>query len=66
LACVEVLTCCREILNDEVMGTSKIDELNTRSIPAAEKREMRSLDKKIAALRHKIYQTSMFFVSRMS
>jgi len=48
----------REILNDEVMGTSKIDELNTRSIPAAEKREMRSLEKKINSMRHKIQQTT--------
>jgi len=47
----------REILNDEVMGTSKIDELNTHSIPAAEKREMRAMDKKILSLRTKIQQT---------
>jgi len=47
----------REILNEEVMGMSKIDELNTRSIPAAEKREIRNLEKKIASLRGKTNQT---------
>eukprot|EP01127_Copromyxa_protea_P007791 TRINITY_DN1773_c0_g1_i2.p1 TRINITY_DN1773_c0_g1~~TRINITY_DN1773_c0_g1_i2.p1 ORF type:complete len:327 (-),score=93.73 TRINITY_DN1773_c0_g1_i2:46-1026(-) len=53
----------REILNDEVMGTSKIDELNHRSIPAAEKREMRGLEKKINSLRLKIQQTTEEVIS---
>eukprot|EP01126_Amoeba_proteus_P042289 TRINITY_DN4593_c0_g1_i2.p1 TRINITY_DN4593_c0_g1~~TRINITY_DN4593_c0_g1_i2.p1 ORF type:complete len:342 (-),score=114.25 TRINITY_DN4593_c0_g1_i2:111-1136(-) len=48
----------REILNDEVRGTSKIDELNTRSIPTDEKRELKAMEKKISLLRQKVLSTS--------
>lgn len=45
----------RQVLNDEVMGTSKIDELKMKSMTADEKREMATLQKKITVLRQKIH-----------
>jgi chromosome segregation ATPase len=44
----------REILNDEVVGTSKIAELKNSSISAAEKKDCALLEKKISSQKQKI------------
>ena len=49
----------REILNDEVIGTSKIAELKDGAISMSEKKDSAILEKKIASQKQKINDTML-------